>query len=203
MNAALARTLSWLLHPSLMPSIFMALFFHYSPLTAYILPVPYKVMVFGIVFFFTFLMPGLTVFAMQKTGQVESLLLRTTEERRLPFWMTTMYYFAAYYVMHEVRLPAMFSLTMLGAAISVGLAALINHFWKISIHMIGIGGVCGALLGLGRFIEADVTLPFVVFILLSGLLAGARLERKAHDTSQLLAGYLVGFFSIFLILVFV
>ena len=202
MNANLARTLSWLLHPSLMPTFFIALFFHYSPLVAFILPVAYQIMVFCIVFFFTFLMPGITVYTMQKTGQVESLLLRTAAERRLPFWITTFYYFAAYYVMKEVRLPALFSLTMLGAAISVGLAAIINHFWKISIHMIGIGGVCGALLGMGRFIDADVTYPFVFFVLLSGLLAGARLERNAHDTPQLLAGYLVGFFSIFAVLVF-
>ena len=144
MNANLARTLSWLLHPSLMPTFFIALFFYYSPLVAFILPVAYKIMVFSIVFFFTFLMPGITVYTMQKTGQVESLLLRTAAERRLPFWITTFYYFAAYYVMKEVRLPALFSLTMLGAAISVGFAAIINHFWKISIHMIGIGGMTKA-----------------------------------------------------------
>jgi hypothetical protein len=167
------------------------------------LPFAYKCLVFGIVVFFTFLMPGFTVYLFTKSGQAQSIMLPSAEERRLPFLMTTVYYFLAYYLLREVRLPAIFSLSMLGAAISVGLATWINYYWKISIHMIGIGGVCGALFGLGRFIDQDVTLPFVFFILLSGLLAGARLERKAHDEPQLLAGFLLGFFSIFLVLVFV
>lgn len=184
-----------------MPTFFVALYFHYSPLASSLLPLTYKIMVFAIVFFFTFLMPGLTVFMMTKTGQVHSLLLRTAQERRLPFLMTTLYYFMAYYLMREVRVPSLFSMTMLGAAISVGIAAGVTFFWKISIHMIGIGGVCGALLGLCRYLDADLTYPLVAFIVLSGLLASARLERKAHTPAQLLVGFLVGVLSIFVLLV--
>jgi hypothetical protein len=202
MSPRFARLLSWILHPSVMPTVFIALFFYYNPITTGMLSFKVKLLVYLTVVFFTFFMPGLTVLAMIRGGYAESLYLRTAEERRIPFLMTSIYYLAAFYVLREIHLPNVFNLVMLGAAMSVLIACLINYYWKISIHMIGIGGVSGAILGLSMYLGRDLALPFTISIFIAGLLGTARLVRHSHSPAQLYAGYMVGFASEFVLLSF-
>ena len=64
---------------------------------------------------------------------------------------------------------------------------------QASLHMIGAGGLCGAItaimliLGIGNPI-----IPAICF-LLSGMLGTARLFLKAHTPAQVFIGFLAGF----------
>lgn len=73
--------------------------------------------------------------------------------------------------------------TLLGLCICV---ALITRFWKISLHMLGVGTVITAILlikGVG-FWPVSLLIPLVVW---------ARLRLRRHTPLQLLGGLLVGF----------
>lgn len=81
---------------------------------------------------------------------------------------------------------------MIGAVASVTLAFLINLKWKISAHMIGIGGLTGALVCMTLLLETNM-ISFIVFaIIASGITATSRLTLNAHTPHQLVAGYLLG-----------
>jgi hypothetical protein len=61
----------------------------------------------------------------------------------------------------------------------------ISSFWKISMHMVGVGGFSTALV----FVFG---LPAVFAFISLPLVAWARLHRRKHDLAQLVAGALVG-----------
>lgn len=74
----------------------------------------------------------------------------------------------------------------------------INSFWKISAHLCGIGGLCGAFFGLSWIFSANNLPLMLTLVLLSVLLGWARLECRAHTLPQLAAGFLLGFAGGFL-----
>ena len=82
---------------------------------------------------------------------------------------------------------------LLGAAASVVLAILINLKWKVSIHMIGIGGIVGMFFGMSTFLLIDLRMPILIALVVAGIIGTARLSMGAHRPSQLYLGFLVGF----------
>jgi len=68
----------------------------------------------------------------------------------------------------------------------------INYFWKISLHMLGMGGLTGVFLGFALRIGIDI-FPFLAFLIfLSGLVGYARLKVNSHNPPQVYVGYIVG-----------
>ena len=80
---------------------------------------------------------------------------------------------------------------LLAAIIIVGLAGFISKYWKISLHMLGVGGGTGALIGI-HFLSGGFSQLIILAILLSGILGIARINEKAHNHAQIYVGFLVG-----------
>ena len=80
-----------------------------------------------------------------------------------------------------------------GAIMSTVLAALISFFWKISLHMISMGGMLGIILA-SHYFYTEMYLAIICLTLVSIVLAIARIKEKAHSSSQIIAGFILGFF---------
>jgi membrane-associated phospholipid phosphatase len=91
---------------------------------------------------------------------------------------------------------------MLGSTFLAILALIISFYRKISLHMIGIGGILGLLLGLSLNLGLDLTWLLVVSIILSGVLGFARIQSTAHKPSDIYSGFLVGAGIMFLLFIF-
>ena len=70
---------------------------------------------------------------------------------------------------------------------------LISLFWKISLHMAGLGGISGLILMLSLIYTLDMTFYLSVLFLISGIVASARLVLKEHNLLQIATGYFTGF----------
>ena len=81
----------------------------------------------------------------------------------------------------------------------VGLAAtlLITLGWKISAHMVGIGGLVGVVFGLMLIHGAQAPILLGVLFLLVGALGTARLIVTDHSPAQIYIGGLLGLFCTF------
>ena len=79
-----------------------------------------------------------------------------------------------------------------GAIIILFIASIVSKFWKISLHMLGIGGVVGVLFSL-NILFGGLFKFAILSILVAGILAMARLAEKAHSESQIYIGFLIGF----------
>ena len=188
----MARFFSYVLHPLMMPFYAVALLFHYNTYLSYTIAPVVQRIIFIIVFLTTFAMPAITSILLLKRGSIQSLEMESIGERTIPFITTAGYYFICFLLLRQLPVPRLFSTLVLGAAISIVLAFVINRSWKISIHMIGIGGIVGSLLALTQILVADLMLPLIISILFAGVLGSARLVREAHSPAQIYAGFFIG-----------
>ena len=81
---------------------------------------------------------------------------------------------------------------MIGALIILFIAHAITLRWKISIHMLGIGGLTGALIGLSQRFQYDHFIMISVVVLLAGFVGYARLKTNSHNFQQVYAGFIIG-----------
>lgn len=175
-----------------MPFYCMAVIFLNPNYLAFSVQAKLQFYIYLVVFITTFLMPLISAVFLYFRGEISSLKIPIKEERTLPFFFTGCYYFMCYYLMCQLPIPMALNATILGAAVSLIIALFINLKWKISIHMIGIGGLIGLMFALTYLIAADFTLEITLFIFLAGLLGTARLKCSDHSSGQIYAGFAIG-----------
>ena len=95
-----------------------------------------------------------------------------------------------------MHLSPVFSYYMLGSTILVIAAILISFFHRISLHMIGIGGMAGALLGMAG-IGSQMTIIALFLILCAGLTGSARVKISIQNPSGVYSGFMVGLIVMF------
>lgn len=196
-----AKLISRFFHPLLIPTYgFLLIFFtqnYISTFTSSAL----KIIVLSITFVFTFLLPAVNAYVLLKMGRIKSLEMEDSRDRAMPYMNTAICYFSLYYLFYNAAFPNVFRLLILGAGVSIILTWLINFKWKISAHTIAIGGMAGATLGMMYRLKIDLQFVLLLTLFVSGLVAYSRLKLKAHEPSQVYAGFCLGFFVELLLMI--
>lgn len=193
MQEKIPKIISLIFHPLLIPSYLFISVFNMNSYVSLLIPTTAKFLIFFLVFITTFLFPLLIILIMKRRGLIKSLQMESKEERVYPFLLTGIFFFLSYYMLKQIQISEVFHLFLLGITILVFLSLLINFFSKISIHMVGIGGMAGALTGISIRINLDLVLLISFTILLAGFIGFARLKLKSHQPIQIYTGYLLGF----------
>jgi hypothetical protein len=188
-----AWALSVIFHPLLIPTYSTLLMFRFG---ADFLPLPAAGKWALLIFLFagTFLIPLAGIILLWSAGLIASLSMEERKDRHLPHLLAFSAFlgtaFLLVYFLPGLALPG---LLLLASAISVGITGLITLYWKISSHLVGMGGFLGFQLALAGLSQSqDFLLPIVLSILLCVALAASRRYLKAHDNLQLLAGFFLG-----------
>jgi hypothetical protein len=193
-NLALARFLSVLFHPLLLPTYLFAIILYLLPESVITFPVESRWMLLALIFVMTFLIPGLGTYAMFRFGMVQSMQLQDRLQRRLPFLFTTVCYAAITYIFRrESYFGELFYFLMALITLSVLVTYLVSLYWKISAHSVGIGGGLGILILLNSLIpDSPLFYLVIVWLLVSGAVMSARLALNEHTPAQVYAGLLTG-----------
>ena len=199
MSASFARFLSVVLHPILIPSYAVWFLLHGEFYFSFATSPVEQLGIYLIVVINTLILPMLIANLLVQRGAIRSLEMEDKRERRWPFFLNIVFQLLACYLMYNLNMPAIYLQILFGALIATSIAFLINFFWKISIHMIGIGGLIGILFGIVFMALIDLTFPIVICIFFAGLLGTARLILKAHQPAQIYTGFAIGFLSEFLL----
>lgn len=196
----LAKTLSVVFYPLFVPTYGIGLFcYAYStqvqPLTG-----AWIAVAIGGTFILTCLLPITSIWILMKKGEVKNLSIENPRERTMPYLYATMgFVFWSYLLLKVLHAPFAISCVAVGATAAIGLVLLINHWWKISAHLAGFGGLLGGLFSYCLSFGAIPTWgTLCVWLVLSLALMGARLYLKAHTPAQVCAGWLLGLASTFL-----
>ena len=200
MSRRIAQFLSIVLHPVLMPTYAMLMIFQLGTYIDYTTPPQSKIALFMVVIFNTLLMPVVISYLLITKGYIKSFEMQKRQERIIPFVSNLVLMMIAYYMMRQFALPKIFYLLILGAAAAVAIAIIINLKWKVSIHMIGIGGIVGTLYGMSAFLLIDLRIPLLISIFIAGVLGTARLSLGAHHPLEIYSGFFVGFFCEYFLL---
>ncbi|MBT7726414.1 MAG: hypothetical protein HN702_03370 [Flavobacteriales bacterium] len=195
-----SKILSYLLHPILMPIIvlyiginnvdYFYLIFHNYSNTLYL-----------IILAFTMVLPLISAILFVKLGRVESLEMRKRKERRGPLFISILIMIIGFPIFYSIaKLSPHLSAIYISSIILLFFSFLITIRWKISLHMMGIGGATGTFIAL-NYIFGGIYYFIFLFFALSGLLAFSRLDQKAHNESQVYVGFVLGcvFQSLFIV----
>lgn len=141
----------------------------------------------------TVFIPITMLLFLTKLGTIKSMRMEDQKERNWPLLLTALVYFSSFYFLQGNRIPVFIKLFLLGATMGILFSLLINLRWKISLHMIGIGGLCGGIVVAILLSGGGNALLLVLLFIVSGMLGTARLYLEAHSAAQIFAGFMIGF----------
>ena len=191
----LARIFSIILQPIFVPLYGVILLTTYDPVLS-VLPLSAKSLIWLIMFLSTGVFPAIIIGIGIKYGGVSDGFISDRTERPIPFFLTFLCYLFGAFWLSRIGLNSFYIAPIIGAAVSILIILPINHFWKISAHLSGMGGLCGGMFTFAIIYGTTPIIALVALILLSGILGWARMELKAHTVGQVCCGWLNGFFSV-------
>ena len=202
MEQRAAQIISYIFHPLLMPSYGLLLLFANRNVFTFMLPFQAKAAVLFIVFLNTSLLPAFIFYLMKRRGMLSSLRMENRTERVFPFIIAALFYFTTYFMLRKFQLPSLLYFMLFGSACLIVIALIVNFWWKISIHMLAIGGLTGAFFSMAVFVPLNFFVTVSIAILASGLTGFSRLKLNAHTPAQVYGGFVTGsFFMIFLFII--
>lgn len=191
MFKVLAKTFSFLLHPLFMPTYGILIMFQAGSIST-LLPLEVKKYVLLLVVANTLVLPMLLLPIFVKRKIAEDYNFSHKKERALPLLFTFLLYAITFYFIGGVSLPSIVKAFLLGSAIAVLFTFVINFFWKISIHMVGIGGLMGLIFLIILKLFSSIVGFMLVGLLFSGLIGTSRLYLGEHNIRQIAGGYALG-----------
>ena len=187
----LAFAVSILFHPLLLPLYMLFIVFNtgtvFTYVPAYTQNMSYLLTLFGVI-----LIPLLCLPLLKWFGLIEGYRLMQKQDRVFPVLVTIAGAFIVFYFSRNLPYSNIVRQFYLIMVIMLSGFMIVTLRWKISMYMMAIGAVCGFVFIWGMNYLGDVInlLPFL--ILVSGLVASARLYLKRHTPAQVYAGYIYG-----------
>lgn len=186
----IARLVSAVFTPFSIPFLAFLALFLFSYLS--IMPIQYKLIVLGIVYCFTIMMPVLTIFIFKKINGFSAQELGERKKRYMPFFLTIISYVFCLLMMNRLNIPWYMSGIILAALIMMIICVIVNLKWKLSEHMAGAGAVIGGLVAFSALFGYNPVWWLCGFILVAGLLGTARIILGHHTLGEVLGGFAVG-----------
>lgn len=187
-----AHVLSLVLHPVWMPTLALLLAFTIDPHLSFTFTATGRWIIVAMVFAMTAIFPLTSTLMLWRSGAVSSLAMPIRHERIVPYILTLIYFVMTYYLLRRTPNPPITLMLFTGIVIALALTLLITMRWKISSHMVGIGGVLGMVLALMIVHRVHAPLLLGLIFLLTGALGTARLLVTDHVPAQIYAGLALG-----------
>lgn len=186
----ISRLVSALFTPFSIPFLAFLALFLFSYLS--IMPIQYKLIVLGIVYCFTIMMPVLTIFIFRKINGFSAQELSERKKRYTPFFLTIISYVFCLVMMNRLNIPWYMSGIILAALIMMVICVIVNLKWKLSEHMAGAGAVIGGLVAFSALFGYNPVWWLCGFIMVAGVLGTARIILRHHTLGEVLGGFAVG-----------
>lgn len=194
---AFSHILSWLLVPLIMPVFGILFIFRLSILD--VVPAGAQTGVTFVIAGINFFAPMLIIWLLKILGVVQDVGLNGQKERLIPYILTALCYGASAWFVASRGAPVWVAMFFCGGALAALINMAINFKWKISAHAAAIAGLIALLIRLQRdvAVEPKLFVWLLITVGVTGLLGSARVWLGRHTVWQVLAGYLVGFCSVF------
>lgn len=187
----LARAVSIVFHPLNMPTYGLIFIFSAGSYLS-LLPYEAKKMITLVVGINTLVLPLIMIPLFRRFGIIKSIHMPSHRERLVPIMFTLIPYIFSFYFLRKLPIPGVVPLYMLAVSATVVLTLFVTIWWKISIHMVAVGGFSALVFVFALLFQADVLVYFIIAILAAGMVGWARLTLKAHNPPQIYTGFVLG-----------
>lgn len=196
MEKRIAQVISVVFYPLFVPTYAFAILLTMPAYFSALMPASAKWAVMGLVFSTTCLFPTLFFIVMIKTRIVSTTYLSKREDRTLPYIVSIVFFYLAFYMLKKLQVSPIFYYFMIGATLLNILVMGVNFFWKISSHLASLGALTGMIVGLSYFLGTFYFVLIALAIMASGFTGFARLKLQAHTPAQVYTGFALGFLTI-------
>lgn len=188
----LPQIISIVFHPVFMPLFAVFILFRTESRIGYMQDIV-KNYIYGLITISLVLIPLIVVLAMHSLKLISSVYMEKSEERVFPLLILSLSAFVSYYFFSKGSVvPNIIVYFIFSVALNALVAGVISKFWKISTHMIGIGGVLAFIVLTAVIYWIDIQYIFILLVLASGIVAYARLKLQQHSATQIYLGFLTG-----------
>lgn len=185
-----SRFISGMFTPFLIPFIAFLILFLFTYLS--IMPLRYKLIILGIVYSFTVLLPVFVIYLYSKIHKFPMRQLSERKRRYIPYLLTLTSYGFCALMMYRLHIPNYMTGIIIASLITIALFTLTNFFSKLSVHAGGMGVVVGCIVSFGAIFNYNPVSWLCLAILLTGVVGTARMIVGQHTLSEILAGFTVG-----------
>ncbi len=183
---------SFIFHPLFIPSYITLLFVYADPYAFAGMNDRLKLFkVFSVVFTTAFL-PLFSVLLMKQLGFIQSIFLRTQKDRIIPYIVSMIFYFWAWYVSKNVHDNPAETAMLLSVFLCCIAGMMANIYYKISMHGIAIGSLLILFFWLAYSGNTIGSAWLYIAILITGLVCTARFIVSDHNSFEVYSGLLIG-----------
>ncbi|WP_317193366.1 hypothetical protein [Polaribacter sp. BAL334] len=182
--------ISVILHPIVIPTVGLMLYFLVSPIN---FETSQKLSVLSLVFVITYLIPLLILVLFKKFKLIDSYKTETIHDRKLPVAIMIVVFYLLGNTLNYI--PNLNEVALLFYATSLGLILIYMLFYfqmKASIHLLSFGIFTGFFMVLSTIHSQSYLMIIILHILLSGIVASARLHLNAHTPKEIYIGFFIG-----------
>lgn len=189
--------LSWIFVPLIIPVYGIIFIFRLSVLD--VIPADLQTAVIFVIAGINFLAPMLLIYVLKSLKLIEDVGLNGQKERAIPYIITALCYGGSAWFVASRGAPVWVAMFFVGGVVASLINFAINFKWKISAHAAAIAGLVALLIRLQRdvAVEPQLFVWLIITVGCVGLLGSARVWLGRHTVWQVLAGYAVGFCSVF------
>ncbi|HXR82872.1 MAG TPA: hypothetical protein VN722_01055 [Hanamia sp.] len=143
--------------------------------------------------YITIFYPALTVLLLKGLGFIKSIFLKTQRERIAPYIATNFFYFWIFLVFrNQPEVPSILTSFIFGAFLASSVALITNIYFKISMHALGVGSLCGLMLIIiFSGFTYTVFLTVMIIFLITGLVSTSRLIVSDHKPFDIYSGIIL------------
>ena len=139
-------------------------------------------------FIFSNFIPILTVLFLKKYGVINDLDASIKDQRKFPLFLGVLYSASGFVVVNILDANQLTQGLMFCYTTNTILTLIITHYWKISIHAIGVSAPLAALFLNGNYY------PIMTMLIILAV-CWSRVTLKSHTIAQVIAGSGFGFFG--------
>ena len=192
MKNKLSEIISFLFHPLFIPLYAIFILFQTESRIGYV-QVEVKNYIYGIISISLILIPLIIVLAFHSLKIINSIYMEDKKERIYPLIVIAMSALTTFYFMKNSSIvPNIIAYFIFAVGVNAIITAVISSFWKISTHMIGVGGMLAYIIIASLIYWINLEIIFALLIVVSGLVAFARLNLQKHSSTQVYLGFFVG-----------
>ena len=153
----------------------------------------------AITFAMTCLLPALVIVMLKKWHFIDSYEMDERDDRLGPLFIMMLFLFVTFRFFNKIPLFSIYSFYLTTVIVTTILAFVITFFWKISLHALGWGCLTACLFIMTTASIRLYLLYFIGCIIISGIVAAARLKLKSHSNAQIYSGFAMGFATVIVV----
>ena len=184
------KSISYLLHPLLMPWIGAVYYFSVTPIQYPAINISFWLVS---IIFWCVILPLILYYILKKMNVVQTIHLKTSKDRIWPLLLNSLIIGNLSFNVLSKSTSVELHYLFLGMTItSLGGLFLAFFKFKSSIHMMSTGGVFFFMVLIDLHYGHSFMSTFALFVVIMGAMASSRLHLNAHTVKELVAGLVIG-----------